>query len=89
MLFPLAVASWLYAGAATLHRCVYERGVVQAAAFPGHVLSVGGVLAAPREMPDPRAEVVGAITDLDAHPTRITPELRAALRTLMPPEGGP
>ena len=34
-----------------------------------------------------RAEVLGAITDLHARPTRITPELAEALTALMPQEG--
>ena len=42
-LFPLTAASWLYAGGATLHRSMYKRGVLAAAKFPGHVLSVGGL----------------------------------------------
>jgi len=43
-LFPLTAASWIYAGGAILHRSVYEREFVAGAAFPGHVLSVGGML---------------------------------------------
>ena len=42
-LFPLAAASWLYGGGATLHRFMYERRWIEAATFPGHVLSVGGM----------------------------------------------
>jgi len=44
VLFPLTAASWLYAGAAILHRSVYERQLISHATFPGHVLSVGGLL---------------------------------------------
>ena len=42
---PAPTADDFTAGAnQTLHRSVYERGLVAGAAFPGHVLSVGGLL---------------------------------------------
>ena len=43
-LSPLAPASWIYAGAAALHRGLYGRGLLQTRRFAGHVVSVGSLL---------------------------------------------
>ena len=42
-LLPLSAASRLVEGGARIHRFLYERGVLGGVAFPGHVLSVGGL----------------------------------------------
>jgi tetraacyldisaccharide 4'-kinase len=43
-LSPLVPISWLYAGAATAHRAVYERGIVARRQLAGHVVCVGNLV---------------------------------------------
>ena len=44
VLGPLAPASWIYGASASLHRCVYARGLAQRRRLASHVVSVGGLL---------------------------------------------